>query len=102
MLACSDAQMAEPSAVRDVGLKPPENQPQLTFLAFMRLPTLLPDISTLAPVAGAQSSNFAASPPVEITVPLATAAVGCEVVAPWVCPETVSYTHLRAHETGRH
>src|SRR3954452_10760659 len=101
MLACWDSHTAVPSAVREVGRKPPENQPELTPAAFRRFPMLRPVIAILATSGGLQSSNFAASPPVAITVPLATAGVGFElitarlapagvsfdVIAPWVCPE---------------
>src|SRR6266536_1098358 len=87
MLACADPHTAVPSAVREVGRKPPENQPQLTPVAFRRLPMLGPVIAILATSGGLQSSYCAASPPVEITVPLATAGVGIDVIAPWVCPE---------------
>src|SRR5437016_14431151 len=57
MLKCADAQTGAPVAVREVGLKPPWNQPQVTFPALSRSPTFWPPIETLFLVGLAQASN---------------------------------------------
>lgn len=82
MFACLEEQTAVPSALRELGAKPPENQPQLTPLDVSMSPTLRPDIATFGVLGELQSSNFAASPPVEMIEPLATAGVGSDTVAP--------------------
>src|SRR5215468_2520864 len=86
MLAWLDPQTALPSTV-EVGLKPPVNQPQLMLLALSRSPILWPLIcSVVGLIAPDASQSSCAGGRLAISVPLATALLGADVLSPWVWP----------------
>src|SRR5207237_9470635 len=86
MLSWCEPQTALPFTY-DVGLNPPVNQPHGMPLAFSRSPILDPAISRVvgltAPLASQSSCAGGRFP---IRVPLATAEVARDEIAPCVCP----------------
>ena len=56
MLSCARAHTGLPPRVRDVGVKPPSNQPQVTCFALSRLPMFVPFIRSMVVLRSEQPS----------------------------------------------
>src|ERR1051326_8372501 len=89
MVLCEVAQTAVPSAARELGAKPPWNQPHVSCLEFSRSPTFLPVIITCVRFAIVQSSSAAGGRASPISDPPETMPLGLPAVTvrPCVVPE---------------
>ena len=83
MFVCDEPQTALPPE-REVGLKPPWNQPQVTLWRFRSSPTFVPVM--LAVSVPEQSSNAGSGSP--MIVPLAISSGAVAAVVPCVLPDT--------------